>query len=165
MHHQTNSIGLGHRAVIYLPEDEYLYINAHGMEEDDVGGVMREPPGKRTLKDPNDTPYHWDRDIDQPDQGHASGVARAVANKMWSTFNIQNEPLGMIDPGYVLAGDDTPNPLLVKELVDRSGGENRPLSCQLTARLTRDNDAELSYDPRRRDYTLYYQLSYKNLLP
>lgn len=150
---ETRDIGLGHRATIYLAEEEHLFISAHGMEENEVGEVMRESSSDRTLKDPDGAAYSWRGDIDQRDDDHAAGVARAIAWKMAKTFAQENEKLGLIDPGHRLAGDDTVNPLQVKELIRLTGGPHRPLRGRLNARVPGKDDM---------DYTLHYMVHYED---
>jgi hypothetical protein len=161
---ETVSFRLGHHATLYLAEDDFISINAHGMEENEVGEVMRESGDNRTLKDPDGQPYTWEGDIDQRDHEHASGIARVITGKMAKTLNRQNHPLGLIDPGQPMARTDTPNPLQVKELMRLTRGPGRELRGQLTALITEEDDAELSFDPRKRDYTLHYIIHYEDLL-
>lgn len=74
-------------------------------------------------------PARWHDHIDKrpPAQPDFWGVAcypeqRAVVRRlfslMWTTFNDQNEPLGLVDPGYGSATENANNPFKIK---DKSG--------------------------------------------
>ena len=124
---QSKVLGLGQQVEIYLHEDDYVAINCHGMEEDLVGGVMRESTNDRTLKNGNRA-YTWSRDIDQPDNDHASRVAADLLEKMAKTLRQENDPLGIIDSGYNLNNGDATNPLQVSKLMELTGGPGRVFS-------------------------------------
>lgn len=129
----TRLLRLGQRETIYLAENDELTITAHGMEEDAVGGIMRENGADRTLKDGNGTAYSWESDIDQRDSDHASNLARSMVGKMAKTLSDENDKLGVINPGSRFRPADTKNPITVQELMQLREPKHE-LRCQLTAR-------------------------------
>jgi len=155
---------------IHLAEDDVVNISAHGMEEDDVGEFMNKPGSDRVLNIflfGDRRRAIWDDDVDQPDDELSSVVAREIVAKMLTTWSVQNEPLGMIDPGHPLFITDTPNPIQVKDVIARAGGLNRDLTGKLTACLTKElgESAELAFDRNTRDYTLHYKIRVADQAP
>ncbi len=158
---RSKSLRLGKRVELHLNEDDYIAINCHGMEEDPVGAIMTEPANDRILKeDGRGRAYTWKGDIDQPDNFHASRVAADLLEKMISTLENQNDPLGIIDPGYKLRDGDSSNPIQVSKLMELTGGPGRVFRGFLTAHVTTVEDEQLRYTPTERDYVLKYTLEY-----
>ena len=152
---ESLSMRLSIRETFYLAEDDELVITAHGMEEDSVGGIMRENGWDRTLKDPDNAPYTWNDDIDQRDNNHASGVAREMVGKLATTLNNQNDKLGVINPGEKFLQTDTANPITLQKLMELKSQPGREIRCQLTARRD-DNRNKI-------DYILFYRVTWEDL--
>ena len=155
---ETRSLGLGKQVVLYLSEDQYIAVNCHGMENDPVGDVMLEPTNSRILRDDSGRAYTWTGDIDQRDNYHASRVAANFLKKMIKTVENQNDPLGIIDPGYQMNQGDSLNPIQLSKLIELTGGPGRILRCSLTAMVTTVEDEQLRFTPNDRDYVLNYTL-------
>jgi len=167
-------LSLNHRTTFYLHEDDFISINIHGMEQEPVGDVMLLPPNERTLKSESGKKFIWERDIDQyKDDDLASDVANKLAWEIFkeSRSKSQNEPLGIIDPGYPRPEDkeerkqakkdgDSPNPLQVKKLIELA--PDGTYFGQLTARFTNEEDdlAELQYTHSKKDYFVSYRIQY-----
>lgn len=129
----------------FLPEDGAIRVTAHGAEVDLVDDVydrprvitlserdinsFRDPPlvGGSTER----RPVNWDRDVDASPKRNGEAVdgstpgQRAICNQifdlMFSTFNDQNDPLGIIDAGHGNSSERTFNPMVVSDFIRRFG--------------------------------------------
>lgn len=188
----NDSKDLNQDVVLHLHEEDSIRVSAHGAELDLVDDVYTKP---RTITvsgldiaqavDPEavdgDTKQNrivWEKDVDisprnqlpPPKFGRGSQpVQRAICQKlfdlMFSTFNDQNDPLGLIDPGRGDRAERAENPIRVSDVVKKVG-ENNAHAVSLKAMRTAEvgDSAELVAvdpdlaDPEDLDYTLHYEI-------
>ena len=145
---------------LHLAEEDELVFNAHGQELDRVGDFLREKSvEQRTLKK-DGVPIEWEKDIvikdGNPDVINAT--VDAISSLMKFTGGIQNDPLGMIDPGAPSMPDEEKkhNPLTMKSVTD-GGGRLGDKDIKLTAWLTKEVGklAELAEKKNDVDYELH----------
>jgi hypothetical protein len=161
----VQEIKIGHHVKLHLDLDQTLSIAVHGLKEGTVGEFMDKPLDERRLEN-----FNWDVDIDQPDLDHTAVVARGFIKKrlsLQSAFgeafhDVENEPIGIIDPGHPSEGftGDTPNPITVRQILNRSGGLASELQGTLTGCFTKvaGDSGELIFKPGDKDYTLHYRV-------
>ena len=161
----VNEIKIGHHLKVHLDLDQTLSIAVHGLKEGPVGRFMDNPLDERRLEN-----FDWDVDIDQPDLEHSAVVARRFIEKQLSLESalgkasdaLENDPIGIIDPGHPSEGftGDTPNPITVREILNRSGGLGSELHGTLTGCFTKvaGDSGELIFEPGNKDYTLHYRV-------
>ena len=123
----------------------------------------------------------WDKDVDvsprRPGPGRhfvdgSQPVQRAICQKlfdlMFSTFNDQNDPLGLIDPGRGDAAERPNNPMRVVDALKKlTDSKKSALEIPLKARRTDEvgDSAELVAvdpdlaEPEDLDYTLHYEIA------
>jgi hypothetical protein len=83
---------------IWLSEDDFISISSHGAEIDEVGGFFERPQEGRT----SFIGHHlvdWNRDVMSRDQRTQWDICYSIADMMIFTFGIENDALGIIDPG------------------------------------------------------------------
>lgn len=134
----------------YLADGDSIYVSAHGAELDLVDDVFQESDADRTVT-LNGAIIDWDTDIVPWNRQRIWDICYRIADMMFFTFNDQNDPLGIIDPGTGAAD----NPLPVHGL--------NMLNTQHTqvAFFTEEvgESAELVEDPNRIDYRLHYRVT------
>jgi hypothetical protein len=150
----------------HLAEKDELIINAHGLEFDNIGDFMRETSlDKRNIKVGDEQRIaDWERDI-VVKSGNAEvlkATINGIGDLLQSTKGIQNEPLGMIDPGLALVdAERSTNPLpmaAVSKLKDQTiEDDKRKLTAFVTQEIGRL--AELAQNKDRIDYELHYTLN------
>jgi hypothetical protein len=115
-------------------------------------------------------------DVRPPRERKSHPVQRAVVRRLfsmlWSTLNIQNDPLGLIDPGAGPPAEQSRNPRRVGDVPRVASGAEPPEEA-LTAMFAEEKkfkpapspgvpDPEkfeaLLEDPAKRDYTLHFRL-------
>jgi len=152
------------RVELHLAEEDALLFNAHGQELDPVGDFLREKSvAQRTLKK-NGVPAQWEKDIVIKDGNKdvINATVDAIGDLMSSTLGIQNDPLGMIDPGTLSMPDEEKkhNPLTMKSVTD-GGGRLGDKDIKLTAWLTKEVGklAELAERKGDKDYELHFTVN------
>jgi hypothetical protein len=141
----------------YLADTDSIYVTAHGAELDLVDNVFHHSDSNRTVR-LHGTVQDWERDI-----AHSSGqklrdLCYEVADMMASTFNDQNDPLGIIDPlgsAQRARGGTADNPLPVAAL----DFTNAPHSQIAFFTEEVGESAELAEDRTRIDYVLHYEVT------
>jgi hypothetical protein len=119
----------------------------------------------------------WDTDIDTDDDSRASLTARAMFLRLaiGNRFDA-NDLLGMLDanlpdpahkkPPEPRSQDatDTPNPLVVADVV-KEVGAGGVKNCQVSAYASEvvGRMGAMAYNPRKLDYTLFYQVKVEDL--
>ena len=155
---------------LLLSEEDFITINAHGMEENQVGDFMKREEPDRTLRiDGQDAT--WKQDVDQPDIDRADQVAREARGMMsgcvrlvwaWPPLEAdENTPLGLI-PARITAPENELRRswrVQVTDLVQQLDRGER-LECVLTGfhAMEVGESAELAFNPAEVDYTLHYTL-------
>lgn len=152
------------RVELHLAEEDELVFNAHGQELDLVGDFLRERSvAQRTLKK-NGVPAQWEKDIVIKDGNKdvINATVDAIGDLMASTLGIQNDPLGMIDPGTPSMPNEEKkhNPLTMKS-VTAGGGRLGDKDIKLTAWLTKEVGklAELAEKAGDKDYELHFTVN------
>ena len=93
----------------------------------------------------------------QGDLGMAREVVSSIIGELATTFEVQSDPLGRIDPGHVTKPvTDTENPLLVSK-VTKVGGTVKGIQTAVPTSEFGDS-AELVEDPTGLDYALFYTI-------
>lgn len=164
---RARELGLKRLVTLHLHERDDIRIASCGMEEDVSGRTLRIPFDNRTVKGAGGIPFDYRNDFDQPDHGHVSRIAHQMAIEGVGDFAASffqdwpaeiSDPLGRIVPGVRAGRGDTPNPLTLRELMERTGGPGRPLEGRLTARVSLGQ-----HTMSASDYTLRYQIEYRDL--
>lgn len=135
---------LNNEIVLHLHKDDVISISSHGAEVDLVDDVYANPGRNITVSDRDineadltggDEPVggsrqqrdiDWDIDVDGNRQSDGKAlpgstrVQRAICRKlfstMFSTFNDQNDPLGIVDPGRGSKAENQDNPCKISKL-------------------------------------------------
>ncbi len=151
---------------LFLAEDDDIRITCTGIEEDPGSEMLRRKLDGRTVKGAGNVPFRWDTDIDTRDAVHVSAIARQMVNEglvdaitSLSLVTSTSNDLGKVIPGLPMGQDSTPNPLKVKDLVTMAGGPRREVRAHLVART---RAGKTTMPPI--DYTLHYEMSYRDLL-
>jgi hypothetical protein len=168
---RMTSLSLKHQGeTMFLAEDDDIRITAHGLEEDPSGEMLHRRLDDRTLKGEGGKPFTWRGDFDQRDDVHASRIAdHMLSEALWDAFGTislvttESDDLGKVVPHLGMFGDP-PNPLTVKELMRLP----RPFKGRLRAR-TRIGGPPGTTKPgttpeRDLDFTLHYEIEYRDLL-
>jgi len=162
----------------HLADDDMVWIAAHGEETDLVHDIyLDRTDAERVLflfrsgipiigpllsQDARPVNYFGDcldkRDGGGGDVDMAREVVSEIISELRSTFNVQSDPLGRIDPFFITRGGiDTENPILVSKV-------GATLSGQQTGLLTREvgSSAELAEadvgKKGKDDYTIFYKI-------
>jgi hypothetical protein len=147
VHNNTDLALNAPQQTFYLADSDYLYVTSHGAAIEPVDGVFQRSDGDRTLR-VNGVAMDWERDIVHGSRQRMWDICYGLANMMFTTFNMQNEPLGIIDPTAVKAD----NPLAVHGL-----NMQKTQHLQVAYFTTEVGEsAELAEDPTKIDYTLNY---------
>lgn len=149
-----------------LAEKDELIINMHGLEFDQVGDFMRdhEIEKRNILVGDDQRIARWEEDI-VVKSGNAEvlkATINGIGTLLSSTKGIQNEPLGMIDPGLSLVpAERTTNPLPMAAVSTLPGQKIEDDKRKLTAFVTQEIGrlAELAQNKDRVDYELHYTLN------
>ncbi len=163
----SNSVrALDHEVVLHLHKDDLISITSHGAEVDLVDDVYAKTDRSITISDRDintvdltdpsvggstqQRDIDWDRDVDghrRPDgvaRAGSSPVQRAICRKlfslMFSTFNDQNDPLGIIDPNRGSKAENEFNPCKVSKL---PLGQEQQFELKATATSEVGDSAEL----------------------
>ena len=147
----------------HLAEDDALIVNGHGVEYDRVGDFMLENDVEARKVRKRGVPVEWETDIVVKDSNVdvLTETIDAVSQKMLNTFGVQNDPLGMIDPGEGPDAGDGTNPLTMKAVNEKHGGriEDRPMRFRAPFTKEVGKLAELAENLREIDYILEFTLS------
>lgn len=162
----------------HLADDDMVWIAAHGEETDLVHDIYLDKTDSERvlflfrsgipiigpLLSTNARPVNYFGDcLDKRDGGGgdvdmAREVVSEIISELRSTFNVQSDPLGRIDPFFTTRGGiDTENPILVSKV-------GASLSGQQTGLLTREvgSSAELAEadvgKKGKDDYTIFYKI-------
>ncbi len=160
--HNNSDLKLNRSFDIYLAEGDTLGISAHGSEIDLVGDFFFDDLEDRWLRGGKyyhnrDIVLDWEQHIVARDSGHdqARRIAFLLVEKMLTTFNDQNDPLGQIDPGM-----DTDlnlgNPLKIRA---NTKMDKKPHFFRAFETMEVGDSAELEQDPDEEDYQLHYELT------
>jgi hypothetical protein len=123
--------------------------------------------------------FDWENDIDTDDKTAASLTARALLLRLFIGNHVDaNDLLGLIDPNFPDPGrknptlseprlqddGDTPNPLLVQDLLDEVGPGGTK-KCRLSAYATEivGRMGTMAYDPQKLDYVFFYDIKVEDL--
>jgi hypothetical protein len=134
----------------YLADRDAIYVSSHGAAIEPVDGVFNRTNANRTVR-LNGRVMDWENDIVHGNRQRLWDLCYEVANMMFWTFNMQNEPLGIIDPGRGAAD----NPLRVHGL-NMQNTEHWQVAF-FTEEV--GESAELAEDPHRIDYRLHYRVT------
>ena len=148
--HNGQRLNLNQRVEFFLSEDDSIYVTSHGAELDLVDDVFQERDGDRTVR-LNGADVDWERDIVHGSRQRTWDICYEIANMMWTTFNDQNEPLGLIDPDPSVAT----NPWKV----DGPPTQSNQRSLRAFSTTEVGDSAELVTDTSVLDYTLVYEVS------
>jgi hypothetical protein len=167
--HNNTSLPLKAKPIdIWLSEDDSIAVSSHGAEIDLVGDFFERPDSQRTVR-LGGTPIQWEPDVVHSGRQRSWDICYEIAEMMFFTFNDQNDPLGIVDPGH--GPDNNPlqlqnagnnvtlgNPIELKNLKD--GSFNLTLVAFSTEEV--GESAELVESPSVMDYKLIFSVDVKS---
>ncbi|MFN0105294.1 MAG: hypothetical protein ACKV2U_24805 [Bryobacteraceae bacterium] len=135
----------------HLSEDDWISVTSHGADLNPVDDVFHRNIPDRTLS-LNGRAMNWDADI-VPSTGQPLwDMCYEAADMMFWTFNDQNTPIGIVDPGK--GASDNPLPVRTLDFTNN-------LRHTQVAKFTEEvgDSAELAENIRLTDYSLNYLVS------
>ena len=162
--HNNSDLKLDREYTIFLAEGDSIAVSSHGAEIDLVGDFFFDDLRDRWLRGGKyyvnrNVLLDWEEHIVARDQGH--GTARRIAfllvEKMLTTFNDQNEPLGQIDPGMDVDLNKG-NPIPIEANTEM---KEKPFHFKAFETMEVGDSAELEQDPDEEDYQLHFKVTVK----
>ena len=186
LHEDSAVVVSAHGAELDLVDDVYDSPRTIQVSQTDIDSEQRPPvripprgtpDGNSLAGQARDVVWNTDVDVRPPANGqtsttHSHPVQRAVVRRLFSTlfstFNDQNDPLGLVDPGYGSPIENAQNPLFIK------GKDNTTEEISLLGLETweKGDTAELLERPRDEpilaewvDYILKYTVTVEPQFP
>jgi hypothetical protein len=152
---------------LWLSEDDSIYVSSHGAEIDLVGDFFDRTEGRRTLR-LNGKAIDWDADVVPFNRQKLWDICYELADMMFFTFNDQNDPLGIIDPGHGRIGNerqlqDVGNGVILGNPIRLKNVKDSTLKYSLIAFSTEEvgESAELEESTSIMDYRLIFSVDVK----